>query len=433
MADSLETTVAASRRRSTRTAGSSPTSPTSSARRSPRSSPRRRCIEGAARRAAARRPARRPSCWSRDVRRLRTLVDDLMEISRFDAGAERPAVEPVDLGRVVTGAVAARLPEAAVDAARRPLVVGHRPAPARPDPRQPPRQRPRSRAGSARRGGPDAGRATAPWSSSRTGGRASRPTRCRTCSTGSTRPTRRGRRAAPGLGLAIAAEHAALLGGTLRARPRPGGGMVFALTLPVTGSLPAGDASDTAPADAGRAWNPHRGPGHERRRRPVTLIALFAVLVAGVPRPARRPPARSAAPAARPRHAGATGPTSRRTPRTWPRGPLTPAPTTAPATASRPTRRPAPPADPDPDADRPGAARRSSAPTSCSAASPATPASSRSCARSPRRRPSPRPRCASCSKGPQGAELEGSPGDVHGHSRGHHACSTSRSPTAPPP
>ena len=33
-----------------------------------------------------------------DVRRLRTLVDDLMEISRFDAGAELLATEPVDLG-----------------------------------------------------------------------------------------------------------------------------------------------------------------------------------------------------------------------------------------------------------------------------------------------------------------------------------------------
>ena len=33
-----------------------------------------------------------------DVRRLRTLVDELMEISRFDADAERPALEPVDLG-----------------------------------------------------------------------------------------------------------------------------------------------------------------------------------------------------------------------------------------------------------------------------------------------------------------------------------------------
>jgi two-component system, OmpR family, sensor histidine kinase MtrB len=56
-----------------------------------------------------------------------------------------------------------------------------------------------------------------------------------------------------GLGLAIAAEHAMLLGGSLRARARPGGGMVFALTLPVMESLPPGDVEDTGPPDAGDA------------------------------------------------------------------------------------------------------------------------------------------------------------------------------------
>ncbi len=53
-----------------------------------------------------------------------------------------------------------------------------------------------------------------------------------------------------GLGLAIAAENADLLGATLRARARPGGGLVFALTLPVTGSLPADHAADTPAEDA---------------------------------------------------------------------------------------------------------------------------------------------------------------------------------------
>jgi two-component system sensor histidine kinase MtrB len=59
-----------------------------------------------------------------------------------------------------------------------------------------------------------------------------------------------------GLGLAIAAEHAALLGATLRARRRPGGGMVFVLTLPVTRSLPPGDAADTDGDDDGIAYEP---------------------------------------------------------------------------------------------------------------------------------------------------------------------------------
>src|SRR4029079_838672 len=50
-----------------------------------------------------------------------------------------------------------------------------------------------------------------------------------------------------GLGLAIAAEHAALLGGALSARDRPGGGLEVTLRLPrfVSESLPTGDVLDT--------------------------------------------------------------------------------------------------------------------------------------------------------------------------------------------
>jgi signal transduction histidine kinase len=53
-----------------------------------------------------------------------------------------------------------------------------------------------------------------------------------------------------GLGLAIAAEHAALLDGELAAANRPGGGLEVTLRLPVTRSLPAGDGPDTGEADA---------------------------------------------------------------------------------------------------------------------------------------------------------------------------------------
>ncbi|HYO44357.1 MAG TPA: HAMP domain-containing sensor histidine kinase [Candidatus Limnocylindrales bacterium] len=188
-----------------------------------------------------------------DVRRLRVLVDDLMEVSRFDANAERPAVEPVDLGRVVTGAVAARLPEAAVSLPPMPLVVDS-------DPRRLDRilgnlldnardhapgaavevALQRTRDGAvivvADRGPGVPGDAIAHLfdrfykaDASRAGG-------------------------SSGLGLSIAAEHAALLGGSLRARNRPGGGLVVVLTLPVTGSLPVGDATDTGATDAGAAW-----------------------------------------------------------------------------------------------------------------------------------------------------------------------------------
>jgi two-component system sensor histidine kinase MtrB len=185
-----------------------------------------------------------------DIRRLRVLVDDLMEVSRFDADAERPTLEPVDLGRVVTGAVAARLPEAAVSLPPLPLVVDS-----------------------------DARRLDRVLGNLLDNARDHAPGAPVEVSLQDTRdgavivvadrgpgvpadaiahlferfykadPSRAG--GSSGLGLAIAAEHAALLGGTLRARNRPGGGLVVAFTLPVTRSLPVGDASETGVVDAG--------------------------------------------------------------------------------------------------------------------------------------------------------------------------------------
>jgi signal transduction histidine kinase len=53
--------------------------------------------------------ARRPAeLLIADVRRLRRLVDDLMEISRLDAGAESVRAESIDLGALVVGAVRSR-------------------------------------------------------------------------------------------------------------------------------------------------------------------------------------------------------------------------------------------------------------------------------------------------------------------------------------
>lgn len=190
-----------------------------------------------------------------DVRRLRVLVDDLMEVSRFDAEAEHPAVEPVDLGRVVTGSVAARLPEAALAIPPEPVVVET-------DPRRLDRI-----LGNLL----DNARAHAPGAPVEvTLARALEGAVIVVADRGpgvpaaalprlfdrffKADPSRRG--GSSGLGLAIAAEHAALLGGDLRARRRPGGGMLFSLTLPVTGSLPAGDGADTAGFDAGRASKP---------------------------------------------------------------------------------------------------------------------------------------------------------------------------------
>jgi two-component system sensor histidine kinase MtrB len=190
-----------------------------------------------------------------DVRRLRTLVDELMEISRFDADAETVTLEPVDLGRVVRGVVAARLPGATIALPPRPVVVES-------DPRRLDRilgnllDNARDHAP----GGPvevsltrtahgavivvaDRGPGVEREALPRLFDRFYKAD-----------PSRRG--GSSGLGLAIAAEHAALLGATLRARARPGGGLVFALTLPVTGPLPAGDPVDTVAADAGTATEP---------------------------------------------------------------------------------------------------------------------------------------------------------------------------------
>ena len=59
-----------------------------------------------------------------DVARLRTLVDDLMEVSRFDAEAEHFASrESVDLVRVVETVVANRLPEAQLTLPRGPVTI----------------------------------------------------------------------------------------------------------------------------------------------------------------------------------------------------------------------------------------------------------------------------------------------------------------------
>ncbi len=168
-----------------------------------------------------------------DVRRLHVLVDDLMEISRLDAQTERPNLEPVDLGRIVTGAVAARLPEASVTIPAEVMIVSS-------DPRRLDRilgnllDNARDHASGApvdvaltkTRDGAvvivaDRGPGVPGEALAHLFDRFYKAD-----------PSRRS--GSSGLGLAIARAHAALLGGTLDARRRPGGGLVFTLTLPVT-------------------------------------------------------------------------------------------------------------------------------------------------------------------------------------------------------
>ncbi len=187
-----------------------------------------------------------------DVGRLRTLVEELMELSRFDADAEQVAFEPVDLVRLVRAVVAARLPTAIFVPPAPSIVVDT-------DPRRldrilgnfldnarehaagvgvevvlEPRPDELVIAVSDRGPGVPFDRLDhiferfAKLDPSRSGG-------------------------SSGLGLAIAAEHAALLDGYLQAMNREGGGLRLELVLPlaVTRSLRDGDAPVNGAFDAG--------------------------------------------------------------------------------------------------------------------------------------------------------------------------------------
>ena len=184
-----------------------------------------------------------------DVGRLRSLVEDLLELSRFDASAELVATESVDLGRRLRALVTARLPAAQLELPAEPIVIDT-------DPRRVDRivgnllDNARLHAPGApvrvalRRGrggvivtvadrGPGAGASDADLErlfERFAKGDVARP-------------------GGSGLGLAIAREHAELLGGSLRAAADPGGGLRFELRLPVTELLPAGDGAVMAGRD----------------------------------------------------------------------------------------------------------------------------------------------------------------------------------------
>lgn len=184
-----------------------------------------------------------------DVRRLRVLVDDLMELSRFDARAERAELRPVDLVATVRSIVTSRLPDATLDVPDGPVVV----------------------AGDVRRLDRiignllDNARSHAPGT----------PVSVRVARDGSEATVEVADRGpgvpadalahlfdrfykadasrhegSSGLGLAIAAEHATLLGGGLAAENRPGGGLAVTLRIPVNEPLPASDGPDMGGPDA---------------------------------------------------------------------------------------------------------------------------------------------------------------------------------------
>jgi two-component system sensor histidine kinase MtrB len=193
-----------------------------------------------------------------DVRRLRVLVDDLMELSRFDAEAEALRLEPVDLGRVVTAVVATRLPGARVVLPEEPVVVesdirrldrilGNLLDNARihaPD--APVEVALTAAADEVRVVVADRGPGVADDALPHLFDRFYKVDPSRAAAAMST----------SGLGLAIAAEHAALLGGSVRAAANPGGGLAVTVTLPVTRSLPGGDGPDTGRREASSMSEP---------------------------------------------------------------------------------------------------------------------------------------------------------------------------------
>jgi two-component system sensor histidine kinase MtrB len=185
-----------------------------------------------------------------DIARLRGLVDDLMELSRFDAAAEQVTFEPVDLGRLVRTVVEARLPTAEVVASEASVIVES-------DPRRLERI-----VGNLL----DNAREHAPGSDVRVEVRPGTGVVLVAVSDDGpgvpgdgllriferfykTDPSRHG--GSSGLGLAIASEHAHLIGGSLRAANRPEGGLRMELRIPVTRSLRDGGRTAMAETDDG--------------------------------------------------------------------------------------------------------------------------------------------------------------------------------------
>jgi two-component system sensor histidine kinase MtrB len=187
------------------------------------------------------------------------MVDELMEVSRFDAGAEQAALQLVDLGRLVESVVASRLPAARLELPERPLIV-----------ESDPRRVERILANLLDNANEHAPGSAVDVRLTSAGDVASLAVEDRGPGVDPERigriferffkadPSRHG--GSSGLGLAIAAEHAALLGGRLTAANRAGGGLRIVLELPVTGSLPGGDPTAIGGADRGMRSNPPQEP-----------------------------------------------------------------------------------------------------------------------------------------------------------------------------
>jgi two-component system sensor histidine kinase MtrB len=178
-----------------------------------------------------------------DVRRLRVLVEDLMELSRFDARAELAEFGPVDLIATVGAIVRGRLPAAELhvpdeavvveaDVRRLDRIVGNLLDNARSHaPGAPVSVTVAREAGTATVTVADRGPGVPPGALGHLFDRFSKGDSARGGG-------------GSGLGLAIASEHAALLGASLAAENRAGGGFAVTLRIPVTEPLPVRDGPD---------------------------------------------------------------------------------------------------------------------------------------------------------------------------------------------
>jgi two-component system sensor histidine kinase MtrB len=194
--------------------------------------------------------ARRPAdLLASDVARLRALVEDLMEISRLDAGAEEPARERVDLSRLIETTLASRGWADRVRVRASSLVV-------RSDPRRLERIVSNLVGNALDHGGTrvevrvgeegssvvvevtDDGPGIAPEHLPHVFERFYKAD-----------PARAAR--GSGLGLSIALEHTRLLGGDIEVESRVGVGTRFTLRLPVSEPLPARDGGVALAEDDG--------------------------------------------------------------------------------------------------------------------------------------------------------------------------------------
>jgi two-component system sensor histidine kinase MtrB len=182
-----------------------------------------------------------------DVMRLRRLVDDLMEISRLDAGQEDVVVHEVDIQAAVAGVVATRGWQETV-------AVQGISATVETDPRRLDRILANLIANAVEHGGRDVSVSVTAGASP---GAAIGTVRVTVTDRGpgiaaehlprlferfyKADPART--RGGSGLGLAIAQENARLIGAHLEAASEPGHGTEFRLELPVTHRLPDGEAT----------------------------------------------------------------------------------------------------------------------------------------------------------------------------------------------